>query len=603
MLALLALGFAVGESTGWPVLVHPLQQRLVALLERPISLGESGGAPQVSIHLLPRLHIKAAYVRLDSPGWSAEPHMLLARGLDLQLDYGDLLRVRRGHPLQVHSLSAALLDARIERLADGSASWQFASGASAKAAPWRPPTFGKLQVNAGKLVMRDAMTGIDLDANFSVIDQAPAAGLVATARGTYRKLPLQIDLRTGLLLPTGTATAEVPVTLQAQVGGARLSFNGSASDVWQLGNLKGRFSLDGPSLAAVGDPLGVTLPTTARFSSAGLITRDGARWMAVLERIEIGSSRLAGAFTFDAGTRVPLLAGRLTGSRLLLADLGPTIGVPVHAADVAAKPRTGRVLPDRPFDLPALRAMDAKVLIDIEHLDLGARWLEPLKPLHAQLVLAGGVLRLEELRANLGPGRFAGALELDGRAAQALWTAALQWRGVPLEQWLRQPRANAAPPWVTGTLAGNTRLAGQGKSTSAILGSLRGGMTLMLSGGTVSHLAVEAAGLDVAQALGMVLKGDEALPVQCAVAELVAEQGVLRPKVMVVDTTDSTIWVDGSISLANEALDLRLVVSPKDFSPLALRSPLQLTGSSPTRRCRSRKARSLRGWRRPGCWH
>ena len=48
---------------------------------------------------------------------------------------------------------------------------------------------------------------------------------------------------------------------------------------------------------------------------------------------------------------------------------------------------------------------------------------------------------------------------------------------------------------------------------------------------------------------------------------------------LVLDTRDSTVWSEGSLSLANEALDLRLLVSPKDFSPLALRSPVRVRGS------------------------
>ena len=62
-------------------------------------------------------------------------------------------------------------------------------------------------------------------------------------------------------------------------------------------------------------------------------------------------------------------------------------------------------------------------------------------------------------------------------------------------------------------------------------------------------------------------------------ADLLVEGGVVRPRVVVLDTSDSAVWVDGSISLAAETLDLRAVVSPKDFSPLALRTPLRLGGS------------------------
>jgi AsmA family protein len=48
---------------------------------------------------------------------------------------------------------------------------------------------------------------------------------------------------------------------------------------------------------------------------------------------------------------------------------------------------------------------------------------------------------------------------------------------------------------------------------------------------------------------------------------------------MVIDTSDTAIWVEGSLSLASEELALRAVVMPKDFSPLTLRSPLRVTGT------------------------
>ena len=62
-------------------------------------------------------------------------------------------------------------------------------------------------------------------------------------------------------------------------------------------------------------------------------------------------------------------------------------------------------------------------------------------------------------------------------------------------------------------------------------------------------------------------------------ADLVATGGVFRPRVFVIDTTDSAIWIDGTLSLAKEALDLKAVVTPKDFSPLTLRTPLLVRGT------------------------
>ena len=472
------------------------------------------------------------------------------------------------------------------------------------------PVFGLLQVDAGSLVYRDAVMAMDLDARFSLVDSAAqaasdpapaasAAGFRLQAGGTYRKMPMTVALHTPGVLPVVAQDAVValPVTLEASVGGAKLSFKGTATDALKLSALKGRFSVQGPSLAAVGDPLRVTLPTTGPFRAEGLVAKQGVLWNVVTEQVSIGASRLSGAFTYDPRPHVPMLAGRLTGTKLLLADLGPAVGAPVPKTDGAAaapaaaasaskgtspqraNAKPGRVLPDRPFDLPALRMMDANVLIDIADLDLGSSILEPLKPLRTHLVLADGVLTLRELDARTGQGQLGGTVQLDGRDAQALWTADLRWAGVRLESWIHQPRAGNAPPYVTGHLNGEARVAGQGKSTAAILGSLRGGVRMHLVGGTISHLAVEAAGLDIAQGLGVLIKGDDALPVQCTVADLVAEQGVLRPRVLVLDTTDSTLWVEGSLSLASEALDLRVVVTPKDFSPMALRTPLHVRGS------------------------
>jgi len=612
-LAAVVIGIGVCEAMGWPFLAAPLQRWIGDALDRPVAFAEDPAHPKVAIHLLGGIKVSAAYITIGAPRWSQAPHMLLARDARMTLGYADLWRASRGQPLHIRELRAAQLDGQVERLADGRASWQFGKTPEAPDAAeraMRVPVFGLLQVDAGSLAYRDAVMAMDLDARFSLVDSAAqpasapapaasAAGFRLQAGGTYRKMPMMVALNTPSVLPVVAQDAAValPVTLEASVGGAKLKFKGTATDALKLTALKGRFSVQGPSLAAVGDPLRVTLPTTGPFRAEGLVAKQGVVWNVVTEQVSIGASRLSGAFTYDPRPQVPMLAGRLNGTKLLLADLGPAVGAPVPKTDVAAaapaapasaskgvspqraNAKPGRVLPDRPFDLPALRKMDANVLIDIADLDLGSSFLEPLKPLRTHLVLADGVLTLRELDARTGQGQLGGTVQLDGRDAQALWTADLRWAGVRLESWIHQPRAGNAPPYVTGDLNGEARVAGQGKSTAAILGSLHGGVRMHLVGGTISHLAIEAAGLDIAQGLGVLIKGDDALPVQCTAADLVAEQGVLRPRVLVLDTKDSTLWLEGSLSLASEALDLRVAVTPKDFSPMALRTPLHVRGS------------------------
>ncbi len=211
--------------------------------------------------------------------------------------------------------------------------------------------------------------------------RAGESGLRLKAVGRYRKLPLRADLRTagvlGLFVAGKDAQAQ-PLRLLASIGGADLSFSGSTTDPLHFAGLKGRFDLSGPSLATVGDVLGITLPTTPSFKTVGTVAKDGAVWNAVFDSAAIGSSRLTGAFTFDPRPKVPLLAGRIAGARLLLADLGPAVGTPNDGAGSSARP--GRVIPDKHFDLPSLRAMDANVLVDIAMFDVGTTLIEPLRP-------------------------------------------------------------------------------------------------------------------------------------------------------------------------------------------------------------------------------
>ena len=612
ILITLVVAIGVCEALGWPFLAAPMQRWLGATLDRPVSFSEDPAAkPKVIIHLLGHIRVKAPYIEIGAPAWSKAPHMLLVRDGELTLGYLDLWRASRGEQLRIRELRAGVLDGDIERLADGRASWQFGNKTETpdtSAQPTKIPEFGRLEVDSGSLKFRDALTELNLDSTFSLVDRsagaatrlpaaaeaaASAAGFHLEASGTYKKADVKAELNTSGVLPVigdNAATVAVPVRLEAHAGGASITFVGTATDAIHLTALKGRFDVEGSSLAAVGDPLQVTLPTTGPFHAEGLIAKDGLVWKAVFNQVGIGSSRLNGAFTYDPRPKVPLLSGRLNGSRLTLVDLGPTVGAPVSnstpgapapaaSAEQPTGSKNGRVLPDRDFDLPSLRAMNANVLVDITDLDLNSSFLEPLKPLRTHLVLQDGVLSLRDIDARTGQGQLGGMLQLDGRNAQALWTANLHWAGVRLESWVHQTRADGAPPWATGNLTGQARLAGQGKSTATILGSLRGGIRMQLSNGTVSHLAIEGAGLDVAQALGMLVKGDDSLKVDCFVADLGADHGTLKPRLVVLDSSDSTMWINGSVSMSTEALDLRVVTSPKDFSPLALRSPVHLRGT------------------------
>jgi uncharacterized protein involved in outer membrane biogenesis len=613
LLVLIAL-IALGEWLGWPFLAGPLERMLSNKLDRRVTIS-AAAEPNAShekfrVRFIGGLSLYAPQFEIAAPAWSTTPHLLLARNVALKLRYIDLWHAYKGQQLRVRSLQADMIDGQFERLADGRATWQLGPDPTAEST--QPlPSFDQLLVKEATINYQDVPFMIDAQGRLSLlsgtsqsVSQPVAASgvaidsatrlasstmLQANVTGKYRNLPLKIDLKA-----TGDSTwtsneihqsIPVQVNLDATIGNANLSFTGTATDALNFNELKGDFSVKGPSLAAVGQPLGVTLPTTRAFRTNGKVSKQESTWHVVIDDATVGGSKLNGDFTYESARKIPLLTGQLNGPRLLMVDLGPAIGTAPATEDFSSVPVTtptkqrGKILPSRPFDLASLRVMEADVLINIDSVDLNTTLLEPLRPLHTHLQLKDSVLTLSDLVTHVGDGDLKGKVSLDGRGSEALWSTHLHWEGVRLERWIHQVRKNGSPPYVTGRLNGATNLEGQGRSTAEILGSLQGHFRTELRNGSVSHLAIELAGLDLAESLGVILKGDDALPVECAVADLYATKGLFHPRLLVVDTTASTVWVDGSVSLAKESMDLRAVVSPKDFSLLALRTPLHVRGT------------------------
>jgi uncharacterized protein involved in outer membrane biogenesis len=661
VLLVLVAAVALCEWRGWPFLEKPAERWLSQRLARDVDFndGAARGTPGTAstdssggsgrrfhLRLIGPLRFDAAGLRITNPAWSARQPMLQAQDARLELRWRDVLALRRGEPLRIESLVADRLHLQLERLPDGRSSWQFGNDNPKAEKPGRSGfegvRFGRLAVREGRVQLDDRPLQLAFDAHLSLEESslpapgqaasqgmpgnsraaasAPAAtasaplatasatspratGIVGRAEGRYRGHPMTATLRTGPALAGLTADMEaaaVPMQLKLEAGPARLHFDGQVRDLFGSQQFEGRYEVAGPSLAAIGDPLGVTLPTTKHFSMLGRIRRQGTHWDTLVQRAQVGRSRLAGEFTFDAprGAK-PRLTGRLSGPLLYLDDLGPAIGVgsrpaaqkkndnPEKAQPAAAReaktrparPPGARVLPDRKFDLPSLSAMNADVSIALDRLEPGGERLQPMTPLRARVLLDNGVLRIEDILARWAQGQVQGKMQVDGRNPVAKWEAHLAASGLVLEQWLSLKRPADRPPYITGVLGVRVDIAGQGRSTAEFLASADGRALLHWTRGSISHLVVEAAGIDVAQALGVLIKGDQPLPVSCGAADLRVKDGQVKPEVLLVDTRDSTLWAEGSLSLADETLSLVARVEPKDFSPLALRSPLHVDGT------------------------
>lgn len=595
ILATVAAALALGEFLGWPFLRAPLESALTRSFQRPVRIS----AP-FRVHLLGTVRVSTGGVWIAAPEGFDAPHLVQADGLAVTLRYGDLLRLSESHPLRIAAIDVDRLDARLKRRADGAATWQI-GGRTAVQASAPPPQVDALAVRNGTIEFDDVPARTALRALFSTNEGAGQAAPTAraTVRGRLRGRTLVGELGAAgflQLAAQGEDARPVPVSGRVDYGGVHAEFNGSVADLAGGRDLKGRIAARGASLGVLGELFGVLLPTTDPFSLRGTLEKDGELWRARVVDAQVGESAVQGVFTYHARADTPRLEGELRGKRFVLADLAPAFGTR-NPDGSRAPPPPGRVIPERDLDLPALKTMDARIAVDLGHVDLGTAFSQPISPLRATLSLHKGRLALSELDANTARGRLRGEIAVDADHRPPQWAANLSWEGIRLEDWIgvARTRAQAArgsggestqPPYFTGVFHGRARLTGHGRSTAALLGTLDGELTTGVRDGSISRLLIEIMGLDVAQGLGLALGGDQALPLDCAVADVVARGGRLSPRVALIDTPVTLVLVDGDVDLAREALDLRFTAKPRNVSPFTLRTPVRVAGTFETPRVR-----------------
>jgi AsmA family protein len=236
LLLLPLLGVAAAEALGWPFLKQPVTHFLTRTLDRDVSFEPvvhvepsvnvtpeakaRATAGTFSIHLLGSVRFRADAFRIAAPAWSKAPFTVSARQFALELRYTDLWRFFRGQRLRIENVQASSLDAHLERLADGRASWQTESSrvtpASSSTANLTLPILNNVPITRGSLKFSDAILESEIDATWSLSDSLSGTTtsgsdavaierialtkhrpifLMIDATGHYKKLPLSVAIK------------------------------------------------------------------------------------------------------------------------------------------------------------------------------------------------------------------------------------------------------------------------------------------------------------------------------------------------------------------------------------------------------------------------
>ena len=558
----------------WNWFKGPVERAVQARTGRALQIGN------LDVDLGRTTTVRGDRIRFANASWAKQPQMASADRVEIDVRLWPLLR----GSVQLPEIRLSRPDVLLETAPDKNqpGNWAFLTPGGGQRLQLQ-----RLRISDGRLQFIDALgrSNIDLAVHSGQAKQADAAPpVLVQGKGHWRGAAF--SLKGGTESPLELSNSDHPfrIHLDAHAGATHAIADGSLTNPFQLQVFDLQFQLSGQDLDDLYPLIGIAIPSSPPYQLKGQLQRDHERWRYEKFSGRVGDSDLAGDVEIDVAGERPRLTANLLSRRLDFDDLAGFIGAPprtggnetanaeqkAQAAQLAAKPT---VLPDTPYNLGKLRAMDADVRWKAQRINAPRL---PLDDMDAHLLLDNGLLRLEPLNFGVAGGDIRSTIRMDARRPQISTTLNASLRRVQLGQLF--PDAKLAEQ-ASGGIGGTIHLSGTGNSIAAMLGSSNGDVGLGMGRGHIGNLLMELAGLDVAESLKFLFTGDKQIPLRCAFGDFSVRNGLMQSRALAFDTTDTLVIGEGSISLKQEQLDLLLRPRPKDRSILALRSPLHIGGS------------------------
>ncbi len=558
----------------WNWFKGPVERAVQARTGRALQIGN------LDVDLGRTTTVRGDRIRFANASWAKQPQMASADRVEIDVRLWPLLR----GSVQLPEIRLSRPDVLLETAPDKNqpGNWAFLTSGGGQRLQLQ-----RLRISDGRLQFIDALgrSNIDLAVHSGQAKQADAAPpVLVQGKGHWRGAAF--SLKGGTESPLELSNSDHPfrIHLDAHAGATHAIADGSLTNPFQLQVFDLQFQLSGQDLDDLYPLIGIAIPSSPPYQLKGQLQRDHERWRYEKFSGRVGDSDLAGDVEIDVAGERPRLTANLLSRRLDFDDLAGFIGAPprtggnetanaeqkAQAAQLAAKPT---VLPDTPYNLGKLRAMDADVRWKAQRINAPRL---PLDDMDAHLLLDNGLLRLEPLNFGVAGGDIRSTIRMDARRPQISTTLNASLRRVQLGQLF--PDAKLAEQ-ASGGIGGTIHLSGTGNSIAAMLGSSNGDVGLGMGRGHIGNLLMELAGLDVAESLKFLFTGDKQIPLRCAFGDFSVRNGLMQSRALAFDTTDTLVIGEGSISLKQEQLDLLLRPRPKDRSILALRSPLHIGGS------------------------
>ena len=578
-LAVLVIGLTVlFVLWDWNWFKGPIERRVETTTGRTLKIG---GDLDVDLGWVPVIH--ANDVHFSNAGWARQPEMGSAEKLELAISLPQLLRGRVYIPHL--RLTRPRLD--LEANPDGGGNWQLRNHGDGD----RNMEFRRIWISRGELSFLDAANKTDIKVDITsaaATDAGDAPHVKVDGGGLWRGSDFTLQGTAESPLELRDADSPYRIDAHAQAGATKAHARGTLLDPLRMRDFDLKLALSGKNLDDLYPLIGVALPPTPPYTLDGRLTREisgaTATWHYDRFTGKVGDSDLAGSAAFTTGGERPLLTGDLQSKRLDFDDLAGMIGGapqtgagetsnPELTAKAARMKASQRVLPDTPYRLDKLQAMDAEVSLKAARISSPPL---PLDTMDTHFSLKAGLLVLDPLDFGVAGGKISSTVRMDARESTIKTRARMRASGLNLAKLL--PDVELADNAI-GKVSGHVDLTGTGNSIAAMLGSSNGQVDVGMGRGKISNMVLEMAGIDIAEIIKFKLTGDRLIPIRCAFGDFKVDGGVMTAGAFAFDTTDTILIGEGTIDLQHEQLDLVIRPRPKDRSILAFRSPLLVDGS------------------------
>ncbi|MDO9419263.1 MAG: AsmA family protein [Herminiimonas sp.] len=521
----------------------------------------------------------ASDIVMSNPDWAKTgPQMVTLKQVTFSINPFPLL-IKKA---VLHELDVDGLDLGLERTTDGKNNWSFKKDDDEPSA-WTFE-FGKLVLKQADLRYLDPNIKLDLKATAQTLDDnnPKGYGLQFTAGGTYNNAPITGGGRTGGILSLRDKGAIFPVQANVHIGKNTIGVEGNITQPTAVTAIDLNLTLAGPSMANLYPLTGVLLPDTPPYATKGHLignlNGDSSTWKYEKFTGKVGESDLAGTLEYLVQKPRPLLRGAMVSNQLRLEDLGAVVKADSNAEkknrDAKAVQPDAKALPTEQFTTEKWGAMDADVKFTGRRIIRDAAL--PIDDLVTEIHMKDKVLTLTPLNFGVAGGDLTSNIKLNGQSnvIQAeIKTAARHLKIKQLFPTLETMQASL------GEVNADASLSGTGNSIAAMLASANGEVKGAVTQGSVSKFILEAAGLNVPNAVFAKLFGDKQVQLNCLASDFEVKSGLMQTEYFVMDTDDAVVAIDGTINLSTEAMNLDVRPKTKGLRIISLRSPLYVKGT------------------------